>query len=180
MGHRSQHTLEDGRTLQIREATGTDAAALLEYIESIAGETEFLTFGPGELGMTVEQERDFVEGCRASAHQAYLLGIVEGEIVGTIHFASRDRARLRHVGEFGMSVRRSDWGRGIGRLLLVDLIEWARGTGIVTKINLRVRGDNERAIALYARHGFVHEGTLSRDIRLGDTYFATRCMGLEL
>lgn len=67
------------------------------------------------------------------------------------------------VGEFGMSVREESSGRGIGGLLLDALIDWGRRSAIVTKINLRVRTDNERAIHLYESRGFGCEGTISRD-----------------
>ncbi len=83
------------------------------------------------------------------------MGLVDGAIVSTLSFSAGSRPRLRHSGEFGMSVRKAYWGLGTGSLMLDTLLDWARGTGIVTKINLRVRTDNQRAIALYRRKGFV-------------------------
>jgi RimJ/RimL family protein N-acetyltransferase len=79
-----------------------------------------------------------------------------------------------------MSVRKEYWGLGIGSLMLDTLIDWARATQIVTKVNLRVRTDNQRAIQLYRNKGFVIEGTIRREIRLNDQYFDTYWMGLEL
>ena len=38
--------LRDVTTLTIREAKKEDAAQILEYVNRIAGETNFLTFGP--------------------------------------------------------------------------------------------------------------------------------------
>ena len=64
--------------------------------------------------------------------------------------------------------------------MLDVLIDWARKSGSVKKINLRVRTDNTRAIQLYERKGFVHEGTISREVVLDDTYFDRHWMGLEL
>jgi GNAT superfamily N-acetyltransferase len=66
-------------------------------------------------------------------------------------------------GEFGMSVGEEFSGRGRGGLLLEALIDWGRRAAIVTKFNLRVRTDNERAIHLYESRGFVCEGTILRD-----------------
>jgi RimJ/RimL family protein N-acetyltransferase len=64
---------------------------------------------------------------------------------------------------------------------MVDaLVDWARATGFVTKINLRVRTDNPRAIALYKRKGFVIEGTISREMFLDGKYYSHHWMGLEL
>ena len=43
------------------------------------------------------------------------------------------------------------------------LIDWAEVSGIVNKLNLKVRTDNTHAIALYRSKGFVVEGTIFRD-----------------
>jgi RimJ/RimL family protein N-acetyltransferase len=79
-----------------------------------------------------------------------------------------------------MSVRKQVWGLGIGSLMLDTLIDWARHTQIVKKINLRARTDNQRAIELYKRKGFVIEGTIRREIFLNGKYFDHHWMGLEL
>jgi len=65
-------------------------------------------------------------------------------------------------------------------LMLDTFIEWARGTGFVKKINLRVRTDNSRAIRLYGRKGFVIEGTIRREMLLRGQYFDHYWMGLQL
>jgi len=79
-----------------------------------------------------------------------------------------------------MSVRKQYWGLGIGSLMLDTLIDWARHTQIVKKINLRVRTDNQRAILLYERKGFAKEGTIHKEILLDGSYFDHHWMGLEL
>jgi RimJ/RimL family protein N-acetyltransferase len=79
-----------------------------------------------------------------------------------------------------MSVRKQYWGFGIGSLMLDALIGWARDIQIVKKINLRVRTDNQRAILLYKRKGFVIEGTIHKEILLDGKYFDHHWMGLEL
>ncbi len=79
-----------------------------------------------------------------------------------------------------MSVRKDFWGLGIGGLMLDVLIDWAKQGQTIKKINLRVRTDNQRAISLYEKNGFVREGTISREILLNSQYFDHHWMGLEL
>ena len=172
--------LKDGSVLLIREATGNDARAVLNYVEDISGESDFLSFGPGEFELTEAEEAEFLRQCRDTDNQCYLVGLIAGRIVSTLSFSGGHRPRVRHSGEFGITVRKAYWGLGIGSLMLDALIDWARGTQIVKKINLRVRTDNQRAIALYKRKGFVIEGTIRKDIYLGGTYFDHHWMGLEL
>jgi hypothetical protein len=46
--------LKNGQILTIREAEKEDAGRALDYLEEISAETDYLTFGPGEYGMSVE------------------------------------------------------------------------------------------------------------------------------
>jgi RimJ/RimL family protein N-acetyltransferase len=176
----SEHKLADGRVLLIREAEGKDARAVLDYVNAISDESDFLSFGPGEFDLTEPEEAEFLRKCGAADNQIYLLGTIEDVLVSTLNFSGGRRPRLRHKGEFGLSVRREYWGLGIGSLMLDALIEWARGTGFVTKINLRVRTDNQRAIRLYEGHGFAIEGTIRREMLLDGHYYDHHWMGLEL
>jgi RimJ/RimL family protein N-acetyltransferase len=115
-----------------------------------------------------------------STNKFYALGLIDGEIVSSLSFSAGSRPRIQHTGEFGMSVRKEFWGLGIGSAMLDTLIELARASGIIFKINLRVRTDNQRAIKLYERKGFVREGTISKEILLDSKYYDHHWMGLEL
>jgi RimJ/RimL family protein N-acetyltransferase len=175
-----KHELKNGRVLLIREVAVEDARALLDYVERISGESDFLSFGPGEFELTEPEEQEFIHKCLASDNQLFILGSIDDTIVAILNFSGGRRPRVRHSGEFGMSVRKQYWGLGIGSLMLDTLIDWAKGTRIVKKINLRVRTDNQRAIRLYKRKGFAKEGTSRKEILLDGKYFDHHWMGLEL
>jgi RimJ/RimL family protein N-acetyltransferase len=179
----SRHTLKDGRTLLIREATAGDAETAIDYVNAIIGETDYMGMGPGDF-VSAEREREILDRYRATDNQLYLLGLLAkargAPVVSTLSFAGGHRPRTRHTGEFGLSVRKEHWGLGIGSLMLDALLDWARGTRIVTKVNLRVRTDNGRAIALYSHKGFVLEGTIRAAIYIDGIYYDHHCMGLDL
>ena len=172
--------LKDGREILIREAAVADAHTVLDYVEGRSGESDFLTFGPGEFELSEAAEEDFLRKCRESDNHLYILGLIDDTVVSTLNFSAGQRPRVRHSGEFGMSVRKQYWGLGIGSLMLETLIDWARDTRIVKKLNLRVRTDNHRAIQLYEHRGFVKEGTIRKEILINDTYCDLHWMGLEL
>ena len=174
------HLLPDGRTLVLRDAIPADAGALLDYLETVSGESDNLSFGSGEFGWTLSEEEEHLREVAGKDNQLYLLALVDGTIVSVITFSGGNRPRTRHCGEFGLTVRRECWHLGIGALMMDAMIDWARRGGVVTKINLRVRVDNERAIRLYRRKGFVHEGTITRESRIDGRYFDDHWMGLEL
>jgi RimJ/RimL family protein N-acetyltransferase len=175
-----RYTLKDGRLVWIREATVEDAAALLQYVHAVSGESDYLTFGLGEFEYTLEQEEAFIRQCRAADNQLFILGSLDEAIVALLSFAGGHRPRIRHSGEFSLSVRKELWGQGIGSAMMDALIDWAVAGQIVTKINLRVRTDNQRAMRLYMAKGFVTEGTIRKAILLAGRYYDHYWMGLEL
>ncbi len=175
-----QHEFPDGTVLVLREATPSDARAVRDHVEAISQESEFTTRSPGELPTSLEEEEAYIQSFPDADNQVFLIGVVDEAIVGTLNFKGGRRQRTRHAGEFGMGVRQSWWGRGIGAMLIERLIAWAEGTEIVRKINLRVREDNTRAIRLYERSGFVREGVLQREFLVRGQFYALVSMGREL
>ncbi len=66
-----------------------------------------------------------------------------------------------------MSVRH-DWrDRGIGTALLQALMTWAEEHPLIEKVELSVFADNERAIHLYQKLGFLEEARRLRAFKLG-------------
>lgn len=166
--------------LTLRPALPEEAGQVLAYLEQVAGESENLTSGPGEFGISLEQEQAFLQQALDTPTSLYLLAEIEGEIVGTLTFSTERRPRVQHSGEFGMSVLRKYWNRGIGGHMLTYLIDWARQTPVIRKINLRVRVDNLSAIHLYEKYGFVREGRRTREFYLHEQFVDVFLMGLQL
>jgi RimJ/RimL family protein N-acetyltransferase len=176
-----RYILKNGLELIVRPAVPDDAKRVISYVEQIAGESENITIGPGEFDFGLEEERAFLQECKDSvAGLLYVVAEIDAEIVGTLSFAAGKRPRTQHAGEFGTSVLRRYWNQGIGSYLLAYLIDWARHTGIIRKINLRVRIDNLAAIHVYEKHGFVREGRLSRELYLHQEFVDAYLMGLQL
>ena len=67
---------------------------------------------------------------------------------------------------------------GIGEELIRYLIDWSRSSGIIRKINLKVRTDNARGIRLYKKLGFEEEGTVRRDFQLDGVFYDSMLMGM--
>ena len=85
----------------------------------------------------------------------------EGEVVGSAGLHPVGPAtRRRHAAMLGISVAREHQGSGVGAALMQAMCEYADGWGQVLRIELTVFADNQRAIALYERFGFEHEGRL--------------------
>ena len=172
--------LKNDLTLIIRKARKDDAAKILEYLNRIAGETDYLTFGPGEFHLSVTDEENSIQDYINSANQIFLLAEIDNVVVGCLTFKAIDRPRIRHAGIFGMSVVKEYWGLGIGKILIENLIEWARLCKIIRKINLKVRADNTRAIELYKRFGFIQEGLITREHYFKGSFYDCIAMGIQI
>jgi putative acetyltransferase len=86
--------------------------------------------------------------------------------------------RRRHVGQIGMAVR-DDWqGKGAGTALMQAVVDLADKWLNLNRLELKVYTDNEPAIRLYKKFGFVTEGTLLqfayRDGEFVDVYTMAR------
>ena len=108
-----------------------------------------------------------------------LLACVEDEIIGQLGLHTfPSHPRRRHAGQIGMAVR-DDWhGKGAGTALMGAAVDLADRWLNLTRLELDVYTDNEPAIRLYKKFGFVIEGTLVnyayRDGQFVDTYTMAR------
>ena len=162
----------------VRKAKKSDAKELVEYLNIIGGESDYLTFGAGEFGKSVEQEEAFIENVLKEENAVALIAEFNGKIVGNLNFSGGPRQRTAHVGEFGISVLKEYWGNGIGEYLIKYLIDWSKTSSIIRKINLRVRTDNKRGIKLYKKLGFSEEGIIKRDFLIDGEFYDSLIMGL--
>jgi RimJ/RimL family protein N-acetyltransferase len=172
--------LPDGRTVRIRRAVPDDAAQALAYLRKVGGQTINLTFGAEGPGISESEEREYLARVAESDNSLAIFAVVGEEIVGGLTFDGGKRPRMRHAGEFGISVAQEYAGRGIGRALIEYMIEWAERGGVVRKINLKVRVDNTAAIRLYQSMGWVPEGRTTRDTLIDGQFNDCLLMGRQV
>ena len=109
---------------------------------------------------SVERTRKYIE----SASPADILICAEwhGMIIGNAGLR-RKFGRQHHIATLGIGVHDRFAGQGVGAALLSTLIDTADKWHDIRRIELDVFVDNARAIRLYEKFGFVHEGTLRQN-----------------
>ena len=163
-----------------REAEPSDAGKLLEYCKRVGGESNNLTFGAEGVPFTISQEADFIRKFAGNKSNVMILAFDEGELVGNgVVSAVSGRERFAHRRELAITVRKDYWGKGIGSGLMNILVDFCKKTG-AESVELEVRSDNERAIALYKKFGFEKIGTNERYFKIGEEFFAAEYMNLYL
>jgi len=102
-----------------------------------------------------------------------------GEVVGFAELITYPNLpRHRHVGEINLiAVRDDQHGKGIGRALMQAVVNLAEQWLQITKLNLLVWEDNEKAIQLYQQFGFVVEGTITEYAFRQGEYVNAHVMG---
>lgn len=108
----------------------------------------------------------------------YLVACVDEEVVGALMLIPSMLPRRRHAADLAIAVR-DDWrSRGVGSALMHAALDLADNWLNLLRIELNVWMDNEVAIALYTKFGFVIEGThrcyVFRDGRYVDAYSMAR------
>lgn len=167
-------------SITITKAIPEDAEELLELLKIIGGETDNLTFGSEGLPVSLEQEKDFLASLKDSTSSAMFIARKDGKIVGNVRFASMTRERLKHRGDIGISVVSTEWGQGIGSMLLETAIHFAKNTAHTEIISLEVKSDNLRAIKLYKKFGFQKIGHFKGFLKINGNYADFDLMNLYL
>jgi L-amino acid N-acyltransferase YncA len=151
-------------TLAIRTATDADEPAIWDILAPIirAGEAYALP-----RGMTRE---DALRYWRAPEHAVFVACEV-GTVVGTYFLCANARGGGAHVANCGYATAQVASGRGVAGAMCAHSLDEARARGFRAMQFNFVIASNERAVRLWARHGFAIVGRLPGVFahpRLGD------------
>lgn len=144
-----------------------------EHIESfraaldvVAKERRYLLFLEAP---PLEEVKAFTRRCIEKGYPRHV-ALVGSRVVGWCDVLPNDRrVTTAHGGVLGIAVVPELRGHGIGSALLESVLKKARAAGL-TRIELTVRDDNKRAIALYEKLGFAVEGLQRNAIRVDGKY----------
>ena len=165
MQYQKTITLRDGTPCILRGTNSADAAQVLSIFNLTHAQTDFLLTYPDESRMTVEEEQQYLAKSSDSADSIEICAILDGRIVGTAGISAVGHLeKLRHRAEFGISIDKDYWGRGIGRALTLACIDCARTAGY-SQLELDVVAENTAAQALYQSVGFAEYGRNPRGFR---------------
>ena len=150
--------LKDGREAIIRNGVADDGPAVYDNIIETHLETDYMLSYPDECTFNGEKEAKLLEKKTASDNEVELVVFVDGKVAGSAGISSiGDKYKIKHRADFGISLLKEYWGLGLGSALMEACIECARKAGYL-QIELEAVAENERALALYKKMGFVEFG----------------------
>lgn len=160
-----QISLKNGQMAILRSGSAADGAAALECFLQARRETDYLLSYPDESTLTAEDESRYLQEKTVSPNEIELLALVDGRIAGMAGIeAVGKQEKVRHRAEFGINILQDYWGLGLGGIMTEACIRCAREAGY-SQLELTVVGENQRAIALYQKHGFVEWGRNPKGFR---------------
>lgn len=160
--------LKDGTTAVIRRVTPEDVGPFVTHRLRAALDYGKIATEPDEVETDLERQKEFLARWTSSEEGLLLCATVGGEMAAMLGLHPIPFKKCRHVRDLGMSVVDPWKGLGLGTALLGEAVEWARSHPGVFKLTLQVFDENEAALALYRRAGFVEEGRLRAQYRFRD------------
>jgi RimJ/RimL family protein N-acetyltransferase len=153
-----------------------------EHVESfrtaldiVARERKYLIFLEAP---SVEQMRAFVRDNIVAGHP-HKVAVAGGQVVGWCDIRRGVRDAQAHCGVLGMGIIPGYRDRGLGRELMLAALDAARAAGL-HRVELHAHADNVRAIALYEKVGFAHEGLAHDAVRIDGRYIDSVLMAMIL
>nr|WP_330370477.1 GNAT family N-acetyltransferase [Butyrivibrio sp. AE3003] len=151
-------TLKNGREALLRNGEYADGEAVFVNFNETHAETDYLLSYPDENSFDAQQEAEFLKEKTESPNEIEIVAVVDGVAAGTAGIeAVGSKYKLKHRAELGIAILKEYWGLGIGKALMEACIECAKEAGY-TQLELNAVAENERAVALYKKMGFVEYG----------------------
>ncbi len=126
-------------------------------LDSVARKRRYLSLPEAP---PIEAVRTFVLDLLANGDHQFV-ALADGRVVGWCDIRRGARETQAHSGSLGMGIVDGFREQGLGTRLITMTLEAARNAGL-HRVELDVHADNLRAIRLYEKVGFVHEG-VARD-----------------
>ncbi len=163
--------------VRIRPVAQSDASLIQAHFarhraESGRGEWHFMPFAPDDQeGPAGADLRRLLLPLDSPGWQRVFAAFVDGgtRIVGHVDITGEVLRTAMHRCELGIGIERSHRGRGLGRRLMQQAIDFARQAESIGWLDLKVFAHNTPARALYRSLGFREVGTVRDRFRIDGT-----------
>ena len=173
--------LKDGRKCILKPNSPEYAADMIDYLKITSNETEFLLRYPDEVNFTLEGEKEILGRLLEDPYSIMMIAVIDGRPAGNGSINGiGDKRKITHRCSLAIALYREYWGLGIGTAMIDYMTELARSVGW-KQVDLEVAAENEQAISLYRKCGFIESGLRHNALKFDDgTYHDEILMYKEL
>jgi RimJ/RimL family protein N-acetyltransferase len=157
-------TARDGRHWTLRPARPTDGRALARLFSAVRREGRWLITAPD--AVSEPSEAFWISEMIRAAEHLVLVAEADAEVVGNVLVSVDRGVATEHIGVLSITIADGWRDVGIGTEMVAAAQRWVRERGL-RKLSLGVFPDNERAVAVYEKRGFVREGLRRQQYRTG-------------
>jgi RimJ/RimL family protein N-acetyltransferase len=145
-----------GESVYLRPLEKADAPVIVEWFNDAEIRSRIASWRP----MSLAAEEAFIEGLAKSDDFVFAVVLKDGDrFVGNTGLHQIDQKN--RSGMFGIVLGdKSAWGRGIGTEVTRLMTGWAFDHVNLNRVWLEVYDDNLRAVRVYEKVGYLHEGVL--------------------
>ena len=179
--------------IHIREITPDDAGQLLQLMQELDHEAEYLLYEPGERPVDVGAMREHIRKLEPPRFGTFFVAEtahavhpdkpstrpetdMDAEFAGYLEVRRLLWKRVQHRVFLVIGILKRYGGKGVGTRLMQEVESWAREHG-VRRLYLTLVAENEAAVGLYRKMGYEIEGRHPASMRLGDRYVEELTMG---
>ena len=157
-----------GRDIILRNAEPSDAEDLIKYLKVTTAETPYLIREPDEVTITIDQEKNFIQGRINSDRELMLIATIDGKHIGNCSLMGiGGYRRYRHRCDVAIALYQEYCGTGIGKLMMETVLDVARKCSY-EQAELEVIASNDKAFAMYEKLGFKKYGEFPGNIKYAD------------
>lgn len=157
-------------TIRPLRLTDTDDIHELMHMPNVLWDMSLLPSTPQE------EWRRTVEQWLHDEHVHIFIADIQNKVVGLVH-VQVGRGRSKHVGTLFMAVHDKHQGQGIGKMLILTVIDLADNWLNLVRLTLNVYTDNERALHLFQNFDFEIEGRIRSESYRSGKYVDSYVMG---
>jgi L-amino acid N-acyltransferase YncA len=163
--------LNNGQAASLSWLEEKDLPELVEVLNSVIREKTYLLMDQEITDLNSEREW-FQKSTEAG--RRILVARVDSKLVGAASM-SVFKGKQAHVAQFGIYIAKGFRNRGLGTILINELIDVARKSGVEV-VQISAFSTNKRAVHVYQKCGFKKCGKLTRDVKFADGTYADRIM----
>lgn len=164
------YTAKSRNAILLRTAKLKDARQLRDLVYNISKERIYSLVEPEEFSETIRSNRARVKRYKESPGKLYIVAEHKKKIIGLVQFNNFDFKKCRHNGLFTIFISKLWRDKGIGKMMIREMLDWTKANPVIEKVSLNVFSNNPRAIALYRKMGFKQEGLCKRDMKISNKY----------
>ncbi|MFC0188757.1 GNAT family N-acetyltransferase [Fictibacillus aquaticus] len=154
-------TAKNGNIVTLRPAKEKDADDIITSVKEIVEAGEYLQ---KETARSLEEELSFINEMKEKGNM-YTVVEVGGKAVGICRIVKSELEMKKHTGNFRTWISSDGQGLGISHEIMSYSINWASENGLY-KIWLTVFAENEIAVKVYKKAGFIEEGRQKGQVKI--------------